>query len=231
MYEFNINDYIWYIVGGIALFFILVGFIADKSGLAKKTFSKDSTSKKKIMPEQPEQKNDVSMFNGNTSESFIDTFSSEMPVVVPEINDESNISINDVPTEDNNAIEESALTEKTIPNDEAVSEPVDTFSAEEPIYLNDDEEEAKDNSLFNLENSYQQINEPVMQDEEDSVWNMDPDEVVINDEDSSVAAENAEDDWGIESTDVSDDLVGLEDVELPNLEDINSDTEEDVWKF
>lgn len=48
MTEFNLNDYIWYIVIGVMLFFILVGFIADKTGLAKKTFAKiDSTPNKK----------------------------------------------------------------------------------------------------------------------------------------------------------------------------------------
>ena len=44
--ESNMGDYIWYIVGAVSLFFVLVGFIADKTGLIKKTFSKENEEKK-----------------------------------------------------------------------------------------------------------------------------------------------------------------------------------------
>ena len=228
MYEFNINDYIWYIVGGVALFFILIGFIADKSGLAKKTFSKDSTNKKKAMPEQ---NSDVSVSTQSVPESFVIPNDSDIPVAGLENNEQSDFLIDSVPVEDNAVLDESVLNQEEVSNEEVSLEPVDSFSSEEPIYLNNDDEVSEDSPSFNLEDSYSQINESGSENNDDSVWDLDSNEVVLDDENSPVAVENAEDDWGIDSSNDSDVSLSLEDVELPNLEDINSNTEEDVWKF
>lgn len=228
MYEFNINDYIWYIVGGVALFFVLVGFIADKSGLAKKTFSKDSVNKKKVISEP---KSDVAVAEQNVSESFVSPINSENSVVDIENNEQNNFSIESTLVQDADESDETIVDQKENLSEETSSDSIDSFATEEPIYLNDDEEVSEDSSLVNLENSYSQNEDSILQNDEDSVWDLDSNDVVLNDSDSSVAVENAEDDWGIEPSNGSDTAISLEDVDFPSLDDINSDTEEDVWKF
>lgn len=223
--EFNISDYIWYIVGGIALFFIIVGFIADKSGLAKKTFSKDSGNDMKkdsktgnVTPIVVPVENSDMISSVNDEILLVEDGEIQEPVMATDFVEEVSPSqIEEVVMENNDIVEEQpVIMEESV--EETTEEAVDDFtSTEEPIYLNDAQEESTSPS---------QIEE-----ETDSVWNIDSEEIIVEDDTLSVAADNAEEDWGMEPVSDSEDSSSLEDVELPALEDINTDTDEDVWKF
>lgn len=218
MYEFNINDYIWYIIGGIALLFVVIGFVADKSGLAKKTFSKDYSSSKKTVQKKESSSSIV------VEDAPVETSDSQESVVIDDV-DTENSSFSDVSTTNEDVDLDDQL------SNESVEEPSrEPFSVQEPIYLNGDDDSSEQNISFDLNNSALQGDEGDMSNEEDSVWNMDSDEVDIDDENLSVATDDAEEEWGMNLTD-SDSVESGEDVEFPNLEDISSNTDEDVWKF
>ena len=224
----EINDYIWYIVGGIALLFIIIGFIADKSGLAKKTFSKDSGSNEKkntgvsnVAPIAVPVENFNSMVPNTNEDNFVVENNEVLEPVV--MSDEE---ISPVQVEEVNVINGDVVEEQPIVMEQNVEEPVQVMSdefasTEEPLYLNEEQEQAQEQEIL--------LNED--EGETDSVWDIDSEEVIVEDADSSVAAENAEEDWGMEPVTSSDDSSDLEDVELPALDDINASIDDDVWKF
>lgn len=239
------DSYVWYIVGGIILFFIIVGFVADKSGLAKKTFSKNNTIPKKKEQVQTEEviTNNMSTLESANEESFIQD---EVQVSVDDNYGNSVYENVDVIESDNNDFliqeEVQSVTEDNYENE--MTENVDSLEIvdyasgeasdlenevseddqvyEEKIYLND-EVEADEESHDILDKTYLEIDESV-----------DETEKKINSEleqENSVASEDAEVEWGISEDDMSESSEGLEDVELPDLSDLNIGEDEDVWKF
>lgn len=236
------DSYIWYIVGGIVLFFIIVGFVADKSGLAKKTFRKNNTTPVKKEKEQNEEviTNDISTLENTNEEAFVQD---EVQVSVDDNND-NNVHENvDVVENDNNdflnqeevqpVMEDNYENEAveytdSLGNIEYVNNELenevseDNQVYEEKIYLND-EVEADEESHDILGKAYLEIDESV-----------DETEKKINSEleqENSVASEDAEIEWGISEDDMVETKEGLEDVELPDLSDLNIGEDEDVWKF
>lgn len=239
---FNMNNYIWYIVGGIALFFVIVGFVADKSGLAKKTFSKDS-KKEPAKPAEPKQtvpveNNVVDSFAENPVE--MNPIGSEMPQMVAEDN---------LNYENNNVVfnEENEIMGETEP----------LYISEEPGGVSFDEQL----NVTEVQPAVQLTETPVMtegsnvENNADVIWNngeTDQDVVIDSFENSEVAenvssqnneefimdatvsdiaAEDAENEWGVHSFSENDEANNSIEAELPNLEDIEINPEDDVWKF
>ena len=203
MVDFAFNDYIWYIIGGVALLFILIGFIADKTGLAKKAFSKENQPV--VGKKDSDQK--------------------EIPTVAVS----SNINYeNQNPIADSNHspkadsllsnLENSHEEEHKTSEEESVSD----VSNQATIYLNDTDV-PDDKSVNELEKAYLEAEKSTEEAGVDDTLKEN-----TSDEDSSIATEDAESDWGISSTDI-DNSKSSDEMQLPNLEDLNAD--EDVWKF
>lgn len=233
------DSYVLYIVGGIVLFFIIVGFVADKSGLAKKTFSKNNvTPKKKEQIQNEVVTNDMPSLENANEESFIQD---EVQIAVD--NNYENMDVienhnNDFMIQDevqpvivDNYENEIPETTDFLEGDESVNDDSsniengdldDTQLYEGKIYLND--EVASDEESHDiLDKTYLEIDESV-----------DETEKKINTEleqETSVASEDAEIEWGISEDDIADTSEGLEDVKLPDLSDLNIGEDEDVWKF
>lgn len=279
---FNIGDYIWYIVGGIALFFVIVGFIADKSGLAKKTFSKDvKKSDKKVKepivkepvveemtePINEELTDDLALQN-NASE-FDDNMSFvEMPIDAGTVSDDISSVNNEVlenddivgdneplyiseepevstdgfvaidPAVDNSEMILDNLESVELPNDNIVDENNDFDNVwNDDTSINDEDSnedvtfESNDSNLDNIEIS--PFTEDTVQINEDISADINENSEAINEDTltADIAADNAEEEWGIETTSQVTEEDNLMDVELPNLDDIEINPEEDVWKF
>ena len=239
------DSYVWYIVGGIILFFIIVGFVADKSGLAKKTFSKNNIAPKKKEQIQNEEVivNNVSTLENANEESFIQD---EVQASVDDNYDSSMYeNMDDVESNDNDFLIQEKVQPVIVDNyeNEVVEntsslESVDYVSDEssdleneisednqvyeEKIYLND-EVEANEESHDILDKTYLEIDESV--DETEKKINLELEQ------ENSIASDDAEIEWGISENDMSESSEGLEGVELPDLSDLNIGEDEDVWKF
>lgn len=245
------SEYIWYIVGGISLFFIIIGFVADKSGLAKKTFSKNSDTKKvqanneqvnldKINSLIDEVNIDLEKDEDNYQASVDDDSLNSNDNIIPESNDdEGNYVIDDFLNtnsneenilEDNSQIEELnesnlEIEEASLVNDNNLME-----SDSEPnnLYLNDGE---TNDSYDDLDKAYLEVEEPIYSEqaeESESVWDQEEAANVTEIQDDSVSQE----DWKIESEEkIEESNQNLENIELPSLDDLNIGDDEDVWKF
>lgn len=229
--EFNINDYIWYIVGGVALFFVIVGFIADKSGLAKKTFSKEANNANK---------------NTSNQQPVVPVVVPEVPVTTPVAPSSETMAVNPVsessdfvagttpdtitePVENNNEMVEA--TQPVASEDSGYSDVEQNVSENLVVQTEEDNvqnESANEESVWDVNSSdVTEADQEFLLDTEEESSSLNNEQMVEDNnlEVSQIATENAEDDWGMQTA--SDSV----DVELPNLEDISSETEEDVWKF
>lgn len=199
---FNIADYIWYIVGGVCLLFVIIGFVADKSGLAKKTFSKDNTSKA----------NKKSLDNSPLTESNNDLVSD-----VNEVNNDIAVEVNE---------ESSANVSEGLDNIEDNS----LLNTNEPIYLNDVQNEETLPSFNSADSSSLSNEDELEQNQEQDLQSVQVDNIPDSTSDSSVAAENAEEEWGIDLVqDLNESDSNIDEMQLPDLNDVKPD--EDVWKF
>lgn len=199
---FNIADYIWYIVGGVCLLFVIIGFVADKSGLAKKTFSKDNTSKA----------NKKSLDNSPLTESNNDLVSD-----VNEVNTDIAVEVNE---------ESSANVSEGLDNIENNS----LLNTNEPIYLNDVQNEETLPSFNSADSSSLSNEDELEQNQEQDLQSIQVDNIPDSTSDSSVAAENAEEEWGIDLVqDLDESDSNIDEMQLPDLNDVKPD--EDVWKF
>lgn len=216
----NIN-LVWYILGGIALFFVLIGFIADKSGLAKKTFSKGTTTKKK-----------------DSSEEIHEESVLEEPAVNPVLPTEEPIVEPQGVSKEVSTVSENDFLNDYLPDDsESLPQSGDqnldsTVPEQNNLYLNDGEQ-TEHQSLENLEKAYLEVedtaDEVTSKVEDSSVWEVDASSNLEQEDTFNVAAEDAEDEWGMNVDDEEDDSDNFDDVQLPDLDGLN--TEEDVWKF
>lgn len=238
---FNIGDYIWYIVGGVSLFFVIVGFIADKSGLAKKTFSK-GTKKVEKTDEKIKEPIIEEVLEGIESN---DASTDEIPVI-------ENVSYDvntDVLLDDDNVSDNTSLYISENPD---VSDSVNYNSEtdENLIELFDEQNELNLEKNDNVENVWDDNMASVMSEENKVVEQMsdvsDMNDIVIEPLEitennmigsdtevshSNIASENAEEEWGVEPALQSNDDDSLIDVALPSLDDIETNKDEDVWKF
>lgn len=245
------SEYIWYIVGGISLFFIIIGFVADKSGLAKKTFSKNSETKKS--PSNNEQLNlnkieltndgmnvELQKDNGiNISETSMiqDSLNyDDINIVEPVINEDTQVidEFLGVNNDDVTSFEDNKQIEQVIDIDEV------NLSADESPLVNEIEEEVTSNSLYlnngetdasydDLDKAYLEVEEPVevQNENSESVWEQENDINLVENQDYNVSQE----DWKIEPEEkIEESNQDLENIELPSLDDLNIG-DEDVWKF
>jgi len=206
----NIGDYIWLIIGGVALFFVIVGFIAEKSGLIKKTFGKEikiNNPMDSSIPIVPVV-NPVPATDNQVIEPVVEPIS-EVPVVMD----------NNLPTEEVNnvvtdappvALDEIANVEQNVTLDESSDVIFDDSIGNNDDFMLDGadkivEEEINDNNL-------------VVNDEQPSTEEEVPEVVQNNDGDV----------WGI-TTEEKTEETPVE-VNAPDLDEV-ANTEEDVWKF
>ncbi len=205
MVNFTIADYIWYIVGGLALLFILIGFIADKAGLAKRAFSRENqlVKVKEDSVKNPVSTNEVKSPDMNEEKQDLATVSD------PVSEEKSNELLENSYEESNDSAEEKTTSTTNVSN-------------QNTLYLNETEVPS-DESMNDLEKAYLEAEEST----EEAVDNETKDLSEIS---SSIASEDAESEWGISPNDIED-SKNHDDIELPNLEDLNADTDEDVWKF
>jgi len=239
---YNMNNYIWYIVGGVALFFVIVGFIADKSGLAKKTFSKD-TKKVTDKPVGPEQtvsveNNVVDPFAVNPVE--MNPTVAEMPQTV--IEDNLNYENNNVTMSEENGIvgETEPLYISEEPEIVAFEEPLNVEEVQPVVELTETPVVIENSNIENdadvIWNNDEKIEEVVTDSFENSeisedVSSENTEKFTMDTTVSDIAAADAETEWGVDSISENTEANNSIEVELPNLEDIEINAEDDVWKF
>lgn len=234
MGEVNMNDYIWYIIIGVIILFIIIGFVADKTGLAKKTFSKSIIEKKgnnKEKSETPIVDNYSSVeppitepVVGNDIESPSD-LSGSMPLMNDTINsDNSELKISEPIVEDN------TIEEQTTPsgnndiastsNEWAIDETNSNNDAADNIYLAEEKDFETNSNSVDLEKAYLESENAEVPEASADVNNNHPEEVVV---DAPVTEQ-----MPVENT-ASDDEG--DNMNLPELDNLNFKEDEDVWKF
>lgn len=218
---FYIEDYIWLIVGGVFVLFVIIGFIADKTGLARKTFGKmpSSASNKKEVEsipviEQPVQK----------EVTYIENPIEEVPLMEPIQNEEQptndtsgdNLYLNaDDIYGNSDSIEPSISGESD--NLYLNNEDVNDLSVQEQPVETSFSEEAIDNTGSDLnldtdEDLYQPIGDVSFEEPKDEIKTDD----------------SIDDVWQIDDTPKEDNET---EIDLPALDELNAETDEDVWKF
>lgn len=218
--EFYIEDYIWLIVVGVFVFLVIVGFVADKTGLARKTFGKmpNSVPKKKksesVESLAPVEEPVIEKDSTDTSDVKLPVMDS-MPET-PEITQDmpsDNLYLNEDDIYGNpDEIQSSSQNEEDnlYLNDESSQNPAEDQSLENSLGL-DENTTDNDSGLNNEEDLYQPIGDVSFKD------------IKEDEEDASI-----EDVWQLDDSANDEDENNLE---LPSLDEINSDTDEDVWKF
>lgn len=247
MGEFYIEDYIWLIAIGVFVLFVIIGFVADKTGLARKTFGKtpadtkksDTSKRKEVVQEVPAFETDemvlpvIDSIEGDmeigtneiqVDEPATDFLESETDNLYLSNEDVSNVEDNETESE-NLYLNEEVLQDST--NNLYLSEEVSQDSSND-LYLN--EEVAQDDVLNDIETSFENNS---LEDEnaivaEEDLYQPLGDVTFDNSVDTSENTDE-EDVWQLEDkeekAEMEDDLV------LPNLDDLNAETDEDVWKF
>ena len=236
-----INDanMIGYIIGGVVLFFIAVGFVADKTGLIKKTFSKDvSNTKKKeekvVVPVIPTVEPILEPIENNTMEQeteqtdvvdFEDiNINNDIPENV-ELSDSlvSLENFGDVDAENNEVSDITDMefseenTDEFMLNDNLNEEVLfdETSDNTDEFMLNENEFEQSDLAEENVDEFEQS---DLTEEDEDGFVQID-----LSEENQNEAFENDDNDSIVIDSD-------LDEIVLPELEEIE-DNEEDVWKF
>lgn len=227
-----INDVnmIGYIIGVVVLFFIAVGFIADKTGLIKKTFGKEFNSSKKkeekvVAPVIPVVEPTLEPIEDDTMEQEIDQNNDI---------DFGNININNDITEDVE-LSDSLVSLENIGDMDAENNEVSDATDMEFSNENTDEFMLNDNldEKMLFDESSDNTNEFMLNDDEfvqSDLFEENYEEVDAQDETNDYE-ENFEDE--VSKNNSNDSIVidsDLEEIELPELEEIE-DNEEDVWKF
>lgn len=210
--------YIWYIVGGVSLFFVVLGFVADKSGLAKKTFSKEpKKSDGNIMnSEQNGVVQDNIVYQPIVPEGVVTD--NQQQVVTDSVNYGANVV---------NAFEDdmSMANESLYIADDSQYDNNNVTSGEQEqnyVDVTDDNEVAGDVEQTSL------VEDAVVYEDSDNVWT--PDENVEVVADVPAELENAENaafmldgeevaDTGVVSTDETEDVNEEIPVELETSED------------
>lgn len=158
--DFIVDNYFWFIIGGIVILMIIIGFIAEKTDFGRKPFSTKKTDNKE---------------NNNPDEGL--TENTEEPVVIPEAEDSNEFMMNngldagelpsDLVEESNSNTFEQIEEENNEKNEESVESIEDTI--EEPMtdldvpeITNDDKEVVSESSDL--------VEEVIADDSEDDVW-------------------------------------------------------------
>ena len=241
--ESNIGDYIWYIVGGVSFFFVLVGFIADKTGLIKKTFSKEinKIDRKPVEESSENLIEENTVVNNNDNDNVTEEINIVDDVVESPVTGDFSTSvmlpIEEQPVIINNQEDEflmdiDSLNEQA--NENLVSEEKEEVTFDESIGNNEDFmidndsnisddiliDSTEENSILNEENDEQSSLE-----EQNDVWNMEESEFAVEQEGESEVGEQQEnDESGVELQEEN------EQINLPSIEEVE-EGEEDVWKF
>lgn len=241
MEGFYIEDYIWLIVLGVFLLFVIIGFVADKTGLARKTFGKvpssdrkkDKKTKKEIKEKQDDMVENQSSIENADSDNLgmpiFDTVTSNEALPDNSINqdlylsDDSNLTENSF--DDNSAIDTDSVDNS---DNSSTSDELNMNLGEEngEIYLNQDDstEDVPDNLNPEL----------TVSDEEDLYQPMgnvsfDKDNTSTETEELETKEESSQDDdvWKLDDKRETKE----ENLPLPDLEDVSANADEDVWKF
>lgn len=241
MEGFYIEDYIWLIVLGVFLLFVIIGFVADKTGLARKTFGKvpssDRKKDKKTKKEIKEKQDD--MVENQSSIENADSDNLDMPIFDTVTSNEAlpDNSINqDLYLSDDSNLAENSFDDNSVIDTESVDNSDNSSTSDElnmnlgeengEIYLNQDDstEDVPDNLNPEL----------TVSDEEDLYQPMgnvsfDKDNTSAETEGLETKEESSQDDdvWKLDDKRETEE----ENLPLPDLEDVSANADEDVWKF
>lgn len=214
MGQFYIEDYIWLIVIGIFVFFVIVGYVADKTGLARKTFGKTTSgnNKKLHLNEQNEVVQVVPVFEtDNTVTPVMNSDDAETSVVEPVSNEivepeADNLYLSDDAIYSSSSEDTSNDTNELYLNDQNIVVDLDSASDDNPLPEENTEEDLYQplgDVTFDT-NESEEEHEEITPEDQDDVWQLD---------DNATTEEN------------DDALV------LPNLDELTAESDEDVWKF
>lgn len=245
MEGFYIEDYIWLIVLGVFLLFVIIGFIADKTGLARKTFGKvpssDRKKEKKSKKEVKEKQDDVVENQSSTENAESDSLG--MPMIDTLTSNEalnealSDNSINqDLYLSDDSNLTENSFDDNSVIDADSVDNSGNSSTSDElnihlgeengEIYLNQDDstDDVPDNlnpelTVSNDDDLYQPMGNISFDKDKNSA------EVEI----SETEEEPSQDDdvWKLDDKKETEE----ENLPLPDLEDVSTNADEDVWKF
>lgn len=202
MEQFYIEDYIGVIVICIFVFFVIVGYVADKTGLARKTFGKTPSDNNKKLNSlgSNEVGQAVPAFGtDNSVSSVMDSADVELPV--------GEIS--------NEILEPSAGNLYLSDNDIYSTSSEDTSNGANKLYLNNESIENNMDEKNSEEDLYQPLGDITFDTNE-------------TEKDHQKEVQN-EDVWQLndnEQIEANDDNLVL-----PNLGELNAEKDEDVWKF
>lgn len=220
MGEFYIEDYIWLIVIGVFAFFVIIGYVADKTGLARKTFGKSTSEhNKKANTNKEEVVQTVPAFATDEMVLSVANPVNEVEIPVEEVSNEIL-----EPQSDNLYLSDEDV--YSSPSEEDAS----TESSE--LYLNN-EESQEDFLNYNMDASLEDSNlsEVNIENSEEDLYqplgNMTFDNVESEVHNNEPVGED--DVWQLEDKDEQEDIE--DDLVLPSLDDLNAETDEDVWKF
>lgn len=241
MEGFYIEDYIWLIVLGVFLLFVIIGFVADKTGLARKTFGKvpssDRKKEKKSKKEVKEKQDDV--VENQSSIENVESDSLGMPMIDTLTSNEalSDNSINqDLYLSDDSNLTENSFGDNSVIDADSVDNSDNSSTSDElnmnlgegngEIYLNQDDstDDVPDNlnpelTVSNDEDLYQPMGN----------ISFDKDKNSAEAETSETEEEPSQDDdvWKLDDKKETEE----ENLPLPDLEDVSTNADEDVWKF
>lgn len=247
------ENYIWLIIVAVFVFFVIIGFIADKTGLARKTFEKTpskvpSISKKNSSTIQNVESSDLPIseteqvllpvedagfddIQSNVGNNFDDAQMDNLY-----LNEEDIVNNNEIATDINEENISDENLNNNVDNDElVVSDEEETVEQEEDVPDSDEIDNSgleSDIIISDIENSDTDSSNVLPEETVDEDLYQPLDDISFDstiDEDNTDISDNTEDDvWKL------DDVAKVEnddDLVLPDLEDLNDDLEEDVWKF
>ncbi len=208
----GMGDYIWLIIGGIALFFVIVGFIAEKSGLIKKTFGKEIKINNPVNPSIP-----------------VVPVVAPIPVMDNQVVEPVVEPISEVVMSDNSVpvvgVDNVAIDTPPVALDEMISVEQNMSSEQNEDVIFDDS--IGNNDDFMLDGADKVVEEEI--NDSNLILNSVPEEQVVTTEEAPEVAQNNNDDvWGIDTEEKTEEVSA--EVSAPDLDEVNN-TEEDVWKF
>lgn len=211
--EFIIDNQMWFIIGGVVLLMAFIGFIAEKTDFGRKEFEKKlkPVKEKKIKPEKVKEEKVIEEIMPIQTEELIPVQNDE---VFEELFEEPTLEV----------IEEKEELSDSLDNNWGEVFPTETEEdLSVPLVVEEDLSESEvieEDLMVPLEESDKVDNqEPVFEEE--------PTFEVIEEKEEPVFEEEILD---IEPINIPEENKELE-IELPEIESLNEDQEDDVWKF
>lgn len=209
MIDFIVENYLWFIIGGVVLLMALIGYIAEKTnfGRGNGEGTKEKTKKEKVKKDKNEEKEEVVNPVEAGSAALATGVASQI------IDDNQNVE---------NLDEEISISPETLLEQELN----EGLAIEEDAFLSfpQVESENSNNEISALDNL-----------EEDLTVPLNLDEYVDNDsEEKTEVEEIISEEPFIESPELEEvkiDNIDNQEIELPEIDEIKNKDEEDIWKF